>query len=64
MKDYFIRAIFGMLTYGIVSGIACIYNIEMLQFGKPVSNFILVIIVISGGWGGWYLYKASKKEKQ
>ncbi|WP_066072838.1 hypothetical protein [Neobacillus soli] len=61
MKDYFIRLIFGLLTFMIVSGIASIFNIDRIQFGKPVNNFILLIIFMVGGWGGWYLYKASKK---
>lgn len=61
MKDYFIRLIFGLLTFGIVTGIAFIFNIKTLQFGNPLNNFILLIVLMVGGWGGWYIYKARKK---
>ena len=64
MKAYFIRLIFGLLTIGIVLGIAYIFNIDWLQKGKPERNLFILPIALVGGWGGWYLYKAIKKEKR
>jgi len=63
VKDYFIRSIFGLLTIGVVLGIAYIFNVDWLQEGKPERNIFKLLIVFVGGWGGWYLYKAIKKEK-
>ncbi|SMQ81002.1 hypothetical protein SAMN05444673_4084 [Bacillus sp. OV166] len=64
MKAYFIRLIFGLLTIGIVLGITYIFNIDWLQKGKPERNLFILPIALVGGWGGWYLYKAIKKEKR
>ncbi|WP_332694547.1 hypothetical protein [Halalkalibacter lacteus] len=64
MKDYFIRLIFGLLTIGIVLGIDYIFNINWVQEGNPGRNLFILPITIVGGWGGWYLYKAIKKEKR
>jgi phage shock protein PspC (stress-responsive transcriptional regulator) len=58
LKDYFIRLIFGLLTIGICLGIAHIFN-----FDKNTSrNLFILPIAIAGGWGGWYIYNAIKKE--
>lgn len=63
MKDFFIRLIFALLTLGFVLGIANIFNIDWLQEGNPKRHFFILLIVLVGSWGGWYLYKANKKEK-
>jgi hypothetical protein len=60
MKDYFIRLLFGLLTIGIVLGIAYIFNIGWLQEGSSQRNLLLIPLAIGGGWGGWYLYKGNK----
>lgn len=60
MKNYFSRLIFGLLSVGIATSIAYIFNIERLQFGNSLNNFILILIMTAGGWGGLHLYKASK----
>lgn len=64
MKNYFIRLIFGLLTIGIILGITYIFNIDLLQEGDPSRNLFILPIALVGGWGGWYLYKAIKKEKR
>jgi uncharacterized membrane protein len=60
LKDYFIRLIFALLTAGICLGIAHIFNFDK----KPSLDLFIVLIAVAGGWGGWYLYKAIKKEKK
>jgi hypothetical protein len=56
MKDYFIRVIFGLLTFGIVLAVSHIFKIN-------VPNVLKLILIVGGGWGGWYIYKGNKKEK-
>ncbi|TDK61781.1 hypothetical protein E2K98_12900 [Bacillus salipaludis] len=61
MKDYFIRLIFGLLTIGVVLGIAYIFNFEWLKDGELDRNLYILPIAIVGGWVGWYLYKGIKR---
>ncbi len=59
LKDYLIRAFFALLTVGIALGIANIFNLTVDTKSYP----FLICIAIAGGWGGWYLYKKTKKDK-
>lgn len=62
MKNYFIRLIFGLLTLGIASGLAYIFQIDWLSAERPERKFFMMLIVVAGGWGGWYLIKGKKKD--
>jgi hypothetical protein len=62
MSDFFIRLIFGLLCIGILFGISNFFKTDWLQEGKPLYNLIIIPILI-GGWGGWYLFKSITYKK-
>jgi hypothetical protein len=60
LKGYFIRLFFALITIGICYGISHIFKFDI----NPGLNILIITIAVAGGWGGYYLYKAMKKEKK
>ncbi len=60
MKNYFIRLIFGLVTYAIILVLSFIFKIDLYNSKHPFINFILLLLILAGGWGGWFFHKLKK----
>ncbi|MET3193779.1 hypothetical protein [Bacillus sp. OAE603] len=63
MKNYFIRLIFGLLTFAFIVVLSKIFKIEIFNSNHPSNHFITLLLVLAGGWGGWFFYKLKKEQK-
>ena len=61
MKDYFIRLIFGLVTFSIIIVLSFIFKFHLVNSKYPINNVVLLLLVMAGGWGGWFFYKSKVK---